>query len=112
MAALFAPEQVPRSSQFHILHRHLEAAAQFCVFTDDLQPLEGDLAEGAPLWVEKICIGLAVVSPHPSAKLVQLAQSVAVGAVDDDGVYVWQIEFGDNRSDKRHKHRGHVTVLK
>ncbi len=30
----------------------------------------------------------------------------------DDGVYVWQIEFGDNRSDKRHKHRGHVTVLK
>ncbi|MBI3136069.1 MAG: PKD domain-containing protein, partial [Bacteroidetes bacterium] len=30
----------------------------------------------------------------------------------EDGVYVWQIEFGDNRSDKRHKYRGHVTVLK
>ncbi|MBK7131183.1 MAG: gliding motility-associated C-terminal domain-containing protein [Crocinitomicaceae bacterium] len=30
----------------------------------------------------------------------------------EDGVYVWQIEFGDNKSDKRHRHRGHVTVLK
>ncbi len=29
-----------------------------------------------------------------------------------DGVYVWQIEFGDKKSDKRYKHRGHVTVLK
>jgi gliding motility-associated-like protein len=33
------------------------------------------------------------------------------GLVQDD-VYVWQIEFGDNKSDKRHRHRGHVTVLK
>ena len=30
----------------------------------------------------------------------------------EDGVYVWQIEFGVTMSDKRHKHRGHVTVLK
>ena len=30
----------------------------------------------------------------------------------EDGVYIWHIEFGDNRSDKRHEHHGHVTVLK
>jgi len=30
----------------------------------------------------------------------------------DDGVYIWQIEFGDNTSDRRQKERGHVTVLK
>lgn len=30
----------------------------------------------------------------------------------EDGVYVWQIEFKENMSDKRHTHRGHVTVLK
>jgi gliding motility-associated-like protein len=29
-----------------------------------------------------------------------------------DGVYVWQIEFKETMSDKRHTHRGHVTVLK
>lgn len=29
-----------------------------------------------------------------------------------DGVYVWQIEFGEKLTDKRQKHRGHVTVLK
>ncbi|MBK7129870.1 MAG: gliding motility-associated C-terminal domain-containing protein [Crocinitomicaceae bacterium] len=29
-----------------------------------------------------------------------------------DGVYIWQIEFKENMSDKRHTHRGHVTVLK
>jgi gliding motility-associated-like protein len=30
----------------------------------------------------------------------------------EDGVYIWQIEFGETMSDKRHKQRGHVTVLK
>ncbi len=29
-----------------------------------------------------------------------------------DGVYVWQIEFKETMSDKRHTYRGHVTVLK
>ncbi len=29
-----------------------------------------------------------------------------------DGVYVWKIEFKETMSDKRHKHNGHVTVLK
>lgn len=29
-----------------------------------------------------------------------------------DGVYIWQIEFKETMSDKRHTHRGHVTVLK
>ncbi|MBN4071468.1 gliding motility-associated C-terminal domain-containing protein, partial [Crocinitomix catalasitica] len=29
-----------------------------------------------------------------------------------DGVYVWQIQFGETMSDKRHLHRGHVTILK
>ncbi|MBK8925773.1 MAG: gliding motility-associated C-terminal domain-containing protein [Crocinitomicaceae bacterium] len=30
----------------------------------------------------------------------------------ENGVYVWQIEFKETMSDKRHTHRGHVTVLK
>lgn len=30
----------------------------------------------------------------------------------EDGVYVWQIEFKETMSDKRHTYRGHVTVLK
>ncbi|MBN4071406.1 gliding motility-associated C-terminal domain-containing protein, partial [Crocinitomix catalasitica] len=29
-----------------------------------------------------------------------------------DGVYVWTLEFGETMSDKRHRHMGHVTVLK
>lgn len=29
-----------------------------------------------------------------------------------DGVYVWQIEFGEKQTDKKRKFRGHVTVLK
>ena len=32
--------------------------------------------------------------------------------VVQDGVYVWQIEFGEKLSDKRQMHRGHVTVLR
>jgi gliding motility-associated-like protein len=34
------------------------------------------------------------------------------GGLVDDGVYIWQIEFKETMSDKRHTHRGHVTVLK
>lgn len=30
----------------------------------------------------------------------------------EDGVYIWQIEFKETMSDKRHTHRGHVTVMK
>jgi gliding motility-associated-like protein len=30
----------------------------------------------------------------------------------EDGTYVWFIEFAETMSDKRHKHRGHVTILK
>lgn len=34
------------------------------------------------------------------------------GGLVQDGVYVWQIEFKESMSDRRHTHRGHVTVLK
>jgi len=34
------------------------------------------------------------------------------GGLVQDGVYVWQIEFGESATDKRQTHRGHVTVLK
>ena len=30
----------------------------------------------------------------------------------EDGVYIWQLEFGETMSDKKHRHRGHVTILK
>ncbi len=28
-----------------------------------------------------------------------------------DEVYIWSIEFGDTRSDRKHEYRGHVTIL-
>jgi gliding motility-associated-like protein len=34
------------------------------------------------------------------------------GEIVPDGVYIWTIEFGDTRSDKRHEYMGHITVLK
>lgn len=34
------------------------------------------------------------------------------GQIVQDGVYVWQIEFGSEGSDKRHLHRGHVTLIR
>ncbi|MCG8575097.1 MAG: PKD domain-containing protein [Flavobacteriales bacterium] len=30
----------------------------------------------------------------------------------NEGVYTWSIEFRETMSDKRHKHKGHVTILK
>ncbi len=34
------------------------------------------------------------------------------GGLVEDGVYIWTIEFSESMTDKRHKHNGHVTVLK
>ncbi|MEX1002006.1 MAG: gliding motility-associated C-terminal domain-containing protein [Crocinitomicaceae bacterium] len=34
------------------------------------------------------------------------------GGLVQDGVYIWQIEFGEKYSDDKQTHRGHVTVLK
>lgn len=34
------------------------------------------------------------------------------GGLVQDGTYIWKIEFSETMSDKRHKHYGHVTVLK
>ncbi|MFT5819529.1 MAG: gliding motility-associated-like protein [Crocinitomix sp.] len=34
------------------------------------------------------------------------------GGLVDDGVYIWSIDFKELHSDKRHEHKGHVTILK
>jgi gliding motility-associated-like protein len=34
------------------------------------------------------------------------------GGLVEDGVFIWQLEFGEKISDKKQTHRGHVTVLK
>ncbi|UKN03841.1 PKD domain-containing protein [Paracrocinitomix mangrovi] len=34
------------------------------------------------------------------------------GGLVQDGVYIWQVEFGTNYSKEKEKHRGHVSVLK
>ena len=36
----------------------------------------------------------------------------ASGSLVNDGVYIWQVEFGNTNSDERHIDRGYVTVLK
>lgn len=34
------------------------------------------------------------------------------GGLVEDGTYIWSIDFGETMSDKKHKHKGHVTILK
>ncbi|MFT4601898.1 MAG: gliding motility-associated-like protein [Arenicella sp.] len=34
------------------------------------------------------------------------------GIIVEDGVYIWQVEFSEELSDKKYTQRGHVTVLK
>ena len=34
------------------------------------------------------------------------------GGLAEDGVYVWQIDFKETMSDRRHLYTGHVTLLK
>ena len=34
------------------------------------------------------------------------------GGLVDDGVYIWQLDFKEKHSDKRHQHNGHITIMK
>jgi gliding motility-associated-like protein len=36
----------------------------------------------------------------------------AMGKIAEDGVYIWQIEFKESMSNKRHHNDGHVTLLR
>ena len=85
--------------------RDLVAGAEVGGAEDGVQALARDRRQGHPAPMEQVGVGAAVGSAHPSAQLVELRQAERVGAHDDDGVRVRDVEarLDDRRA---HEHVG------
>jgi len=92
MAALFRAEQVARAADFEVAHGDFEAAAERGVLPDGADPLAHIGQQAGVARQQQVSVSLVLVTPHPPAQLVQIAQAKAVRAVNDNGVRVRNIE--------------------
>ena len=94
MAGLFAAEQVAGTANLQVLHGQLQARAELVVGRHSLQTLMRNLAEGLIHRVQEVRVGAFAATTHASTQLVQLAQTVVLGVVDNEGVRVRNIQAG------------------
>ena len=91
-AALAFAEDFAGAADFEVLHGEGETGTQIVGGGDGIEPffgIFGDVFGG-----EQISVGLVVAAADAAAQLVQLRQAEFVGAVDDDGVGVGDVDTG------------------
>ena len=94
MATLVRAEYVARAADLEVLHGNLEACAKLCRGEHGLEALLRRLGEAAVLGNEQVGVGATGAASDAATKLVELGESEGVGAVDDKGVDVWDVEAG------------------
>ena len=88
-------EDVAGAADLEVAHGDFEAGAEFGVLLDGLDALAGVAGGGHELAREhEVGVGLVVGAADAAAELVEIGEAEAVGAVDDDGVGVGDIEAG------------------
>src|ERR1017187_1832021 len=92
VAALFRAEDVARAANLQVAHGDFKPAAEGRILLDRADSFARALDEVHVAWQENVGVGLMFVAADAPAELVQIAQPKAVGAVDDDGVGVRDIE--------------------
>src|SRR5205814_3436324 len=92
VSALLAAEQIACPADLEVERRDTEAAAEVAELPDRGQPLLRNRRERLLRRDQKVGIGAAVRATDPSAELIELRQSIPIGAIDDDGVGVGNVE--------------------
>ena len=102
VAGLLAAEQVAGAADLQVLQRDLHAGAELVVGRDRLEPVVRGLGERLVGVVEEVRVAALAATADAAAQLVQLAEPVLVGAVDDQRVRVGDVEAGldDGRRDE------------
>ena len=100
--ALLGTQQVARAADVEILHRNVEPRPQVGELLDGPQTPP---CIGRQQFVgrrQQVAIGLAIRPPHTAAQLMQIAQTVVLGIVDDDRIGVGDVDavFDDGRRDQ------------
>ena len=102
VAGLFAAEHVACAAEFEVEGGDLEAGAEVGEFLECGEAAAGDFGQFGLRRDEQVGVGAAVAAAYAAAELIELAEAVAVGAVDDDGVGERDVEavFDDAGGDE------------
>ena len=102
MPALLGAEQIAGAAQLEVAHRDPESRAELGVLAQGVQALAGDVEQAGVAVEQQVGVGLVLEPAHPAAQLIELRKPEAVGALDDEGVAVRDIEpaLDDRRADQ------------
>ena len=94
MAALLGAEQVAGAADFEVAHGDFEAGAERGVLLDGVDALAG-VADGHHVArQQQDGVGLLAGAADAAAELIEIGEAEAVGAVDEDGVGVRDVDAG------------------
>ena len=102
MAALLAAEHVACAAQFEVERGDFESGAKVAELLERGEAAARDFSELIFGRNEQIGVGAAIGAAHAAAQLVELAEAVAIGAIDEDGIGERNVEavFNDGGGDE------------
>ena len=92
VTGLFGAEKGTCTADFEVAHGDAEAAAEGSVLADGVEPFAGVAARDGITREEKEGVGLAVGATNAAAKLVEVGESKAVGAIDENGIGIGDVD--------------------
>ena len=92
VTGLFCAEEGAGAADFEVAHRDAEAAAEGGVLANGIEPLAGVASGDGIAREKKKGVGLAVRAPDTATELIEVREAKAVGAVDENGVGVGNVD--------------------
>ena len=108
LPALLVAQKLPGAANFQVVGGQLIARAQISGRLDGLQSFARVAAQGRGRRAQQIRISLVMRTADAPAQLVQLGQTETIGAIDDDGVGVGDV---DTRLDNRRAQQNMVALV-
>ena len=94
VARLLGAQDVSCSPDFQVFHRNTETGPKFSCGHHGLQPALGSFGKRLGFWNQQICVCSTRAASHPTAKLVKLGQPKSVRPIDDQSIYVLDVQTG------------------
>ena len=89
---MFGSQDIPCATDVEVAHGDVEAASKIGKLFDGPQTFSGFISEGRHGWREQVAKRFFIGAPNPPPQLMQVAQSVMMGIVDDDGINIRNIQ--------------------
>src|SRR5207248_395666 len=90
--ALGGAENAPRTANLEIAHGDAKTGAERAVLFDGVDPFARRANRHHFARQEQISVSFVLGAADPAAQLIEIRQTKAVGAVDDDGVRIRNVQ--------------------